>query len=52
MTKEKALEIIERLYKSNGGEFDEAQELAWEHCQENSGNFADWANVEKVEEIE
>ena len=24
MTKEKALEIIERLYKGNGGEFDEA----------------------------
>ena len=30
---------------------DEAQELAWEFCQENSGNFADWANVEKVEEM-
>lgn len=31
---------------------DEAQELAWEHCQENSSHFADWANVEKVEELE
>lgn len=30
---------------------DEAQVLAWERCQENSGNFADWANVEKIEEI-
>lgn len=30
---------------------DEARVLAWEHCQENSGNFADWVNVEKVEEM-
>lgn len=30
---------------------EEAQVLAWERCQENSGNFADWANVEKIEEI-
>lgn len=30
---------------------DEARVLAWEHCQDNSGNFADWVNVEKVEEM-
>lgn len=30
----------------------EAQDLAWEHCQENSGHFARWANIEKTEEVE
>lgn len=30
---------------------EEAQLLAWEYCQENSGDFADWANFEKIEKI-
>lgn len=31
---------------------DEAKELAYERCQENSGYFADRAATERVEEIE
>lgn len=52
MRKEYKLLMRSELYVVVAAEDeDEARVLARECCQENSGDFADWVKIEKIEEI-